>query len=238
MVSGSFRSAKVVLSLLYKFYQPLSVVDVGCGLGSWLAAAESFGSQRLKGFDGNWVNKDNLLSKNIDFTPVDIAINGLELKEKYDLCISVEVAEHLPEACSNGFVQTLCKASDVILFSAAIKYQGGMRHVNEQWQSYWIKLFNTNGYQCLDIFRPVIWENKEVDWWYRQGIFLFINRASSLENINNLKNTMVPIADIVHPVAYENLYKKIQYPTIRFCLNCIKHYFLNKWRILIKKHQV
>ena len=105
--NDSFRSAKAVLGILYKFYKPLSVVDIGCGLGSWLAAAESLGSRKLKGYDGGWVAKNKFLSKNIDFTPVDSAKNELEFKENYDLCISVETAEHLPEACANRFVETV-----------------------------------------------------------------------------------------------------------------------------------
>jgi SAM-dependent methyltransferase len=240
---GSLRSAQIILSILYKLYQPLSVVDIGCGLGSWLAAAESLGSRKLKGFDGSWVNKDNLLSKNIDFTAVDINKNELELKEKYDLCISLEVAEHLPGAYSDRFVERLCQASDIILFSAAIKYQGGIQHINEQRQSYWIKLFDSNGYKCLDIFRPVIWENNAVEWWYRQNIFLFVNRLPESGSVNNLGNAMLcPIADIVHPENYENkcvnlenLQKQMKYPTIRFILRSINRYFLNKRYIFSRK---
>ena len=242
ITEDSLYSAKAILSILYKSYQPLSVVDIGCGMGSWLAAAESFGSRKLKGFDGRWVNKDNFLSNNIDFTAVDIAKDGLELKEKYDLCISVEVAEHLPEASSNRFIQTLCKASDVIIFSAAIKCQGGTSHINEQWQSYWIKLFDANGYRCFDIFRPIVWENKKVGLWYRQNIFLFVSQAADLENFNNLQNTAISIANIVHPEYYLNkcanygkLHNKIQYPSIRFCLSCIMRYFLNKLHFLSAK---
>lgn len=131
-LDGMTNSAKNVLSLLYKYYEPKYVVDVGCGRGAWLAAAESFGSSKLKGFDGNWINRDKLLSKNIDFVAVNLDVAMPEIKGKYDLCISLEVAEHISERNSKSFVDVLCGASDIVLFSAAIKYQGGTNHINEQ----------------------------------------------------------------------------------------------------------
>jgi SAM-dependent methyltransferase len=235
-IDGSVRSAEVILPLLYKLYQPLSVIDIGCGLGDWLATAESLGSLKLRGLDGNWVKKEQLLSKNIDFTSVDFQ-KTVEIEEKYDLCISVEVAEHLPATHAQIFVDTLCKCSDVVLFSAAIKEQGGTNHINEQWQSYWISLFDSNDYDCLDIFRQGIWKNEEVEWWYRQNIFLFVLRTSDLSNLKNSTSMAAPIADIVHPENYENkikAYKQmIQYPTLLFCLKCIKRYLAVKMKRLM-----
>ena len=37
-------SARVVLGMLYQHYVPQSVIDVGCGRGAWLAAAEALGA--------------------------------------------------------------------------------------------------------------------------------------------------------------------------------------------------
>src|SRR5208283_920409 len=124
-LDGMNNSAKNVLSLLYKYYKPKSVVDVGCGRGAWLAAANSLGSNKLKGFDGSWVKKEDLLSKNINFTVVNFDVEMPKIDEKYDLCISVEVAEHISERYAKSFVDVLCRASDIVLFSAAIKYQAG-----------------------------------------------------------------------------------------------------------------
>ena len=191
--SGGVGSAKVVLNLLYELYHPLSVIDFGCGVGAWLTVAESLGSQKLIGLDGSWVNKENLLSKNIDFTTVDFE-GEIEIVEKYDLCISLEVAEHISEIKAKDFIDTLCKASNVVLFSAAIKHQGGTNHINEQWQSYWIKLFESNGYECFDIFREAIWQNEAVNSCYRQNIFLFVNRTSESVSQNIQKIKVKPIA--------------------------------------------
>jgi hypothetical protein len=47
----------------------------------------------------------------------------------------------------------------------------------------------------------------------------------------------VPIADIVHPENYENKIKgykqTIQYPTLLFCLQCIKRYIAVKIKRLM-----
>ena len=228
---GAVSSAQVILGMLYKFYKPLSVIDIGCGQGAWLSVAESLGSQKINGLDGNWVKKEKLLSKNINFTAVNME-EEFEVEGKYDLCISLEVAEHLPESRAKNFVKVLCKASDVVLFSAAIKHQGGTNHINKQWQSYWVDLFRSNGYECFDIFRAAIWENESVELWYRQNIFLFVNKTADLINLDKLRSQINPIVNVVHPVICErrlNEYKrKLTKPTLRFCLENIKRYILGK----------
>ena len=198
---GMTSSAKEVLDLLYKLYRPTSVIDIGCGRGAWLAVAESLGSKKLKGIDGHWVKKE-------------------------------ELAEHISEENARQFIDTLCKASDIVLFSAAITHQGGAHHVNEQWQSYWIDLFNSNGYECFDLFRATLWNNKTVEWWYRQNTFLFVSPRNRFLDLEVLRASQKPVMDIAHPVNYENKVKgymnQIEYPTLRFCLSCIKRYVRNR----------
>jgi hypothetical protein len=208
------------------------VIDIGCGEGAWLSSAESLGAKNLKGMDGEWVNEDDLVSQNIDFAEVNFDRGLPKLDEKYDLCISVEVAEYLSEANAEQFVDFLCKASDTILFSAAIKYQGGMNHINEQWQSYWIDLFSSKGYECFDCFRKTIWNDRSVDWWYRQNIFLFVSPSSSSLDLKALRSLEKPIADVAHPENYEAKIKSyqndVENPTLRFCLGRVKRYIYNK----------
>ena len=64
------------------------------------------------------------------------------LERKFDLAISLEVAEHLKSSSSEDFVQSLTTLAPMILFSAAIPHQGGLHHINEQWLEYWGDLFN------------------------------------------------------------------------------------------------
>jgi hypothetical protein len=62
----------------------------------------------------------------------------------------------------------------VVLFSAAVPWQGGTGHVNEQWPEYWAQLFAQSGFAAADAIRHRIWNNESVDWWYAQNTLLFI----------------------------------------------------------------
>jgi len=230
----SIRSAKVILGIIFEVYKPISVIDFGCGYGSWLMIAESLGSKVLKGLDGDWIKKEKLLSKKIDFSPVNFVDFKFHDKDKYDLALSLEVAEHLSDEIAESFINTICRASDVVLFAAAIKHQGGTNHINEQRQSYWINLFQANGFEAFDIIRGAIWDNSKVKWWYRQNTFLFVNTMANNPKLDFeiLKTMEKTIPDVVHPQYYErritSYMKQIQEPTLRLCLDNFKRYVLNK----------
>lgn len=217
---GSIESARLLLGMLFKLYQPKSVIDIGCGQGTWLAAAEELGAIRLAGLDGPWVDPATFLSKNIHFHTADLE-SDFDTGEKFDLCISVEVAEHLSPNAAHRFVRNLCTASDVVLFSAAIKHQGGVMHLNEQPQSYWARLFDQSGYECHDLFRPVFWGNQRIQNWYRQNALLYIKRFHPVASKLREKAILPGPLDIVHPEIYEgNLetYRRaVEEPTLRFC---------------------
>ena len=231
---GISMSAAIVLGLLYEHYKPQSVIDVGCGQGAWLASAEFLGARTLKGIDGKWIREKALLSKNIDFSAVNFEDSMPKLKKKFDLCISLEVAEHISQAKAKHFIDFLCNASDIVLFSAAIKHQGGTNHANEQWQSYWIDQFKSNRYECLDIFRSHLWNNTSVEWCYRQNIFLFIGPNNSFLSLRALKDLEKPIFDVVHPLNYEekaiSYRQQIEDLTLSDCLSYIRYWIRKKLR--------
>jgi hypothetical protein len=93
------------------------------------------------------------------------------------LAISLEVAEHLPENAADDFVASLVRLAPIVLFSAAAPYQGGQNHVNEQWPGYWAERFAARNYLPVDCIRRRVWENPEVEWWYAQNTFLYVERS-------------------------------------------------------------
>ena len=100
-------------------------------------------------------------------------------EERFDLAITLEVAEHLPPERAAGFVEELCTLAPIVLFSAAIPDQGGTHHLNEQWPEYWVAEFSRLNYRPIDAIRPRIWTDPEIYWWYRQNCLLFVSTAGA-----------------------------------------------------------
>ena len=133
-------SADRILQVLFEYVRPSSVLDVGCGLGTWLKAVLDLGISDIRGVEGNWLDRSKL---EIDGGLVEVCDleHGFSLGRKFDLTICLEVGEHLSPAAAEGFVRSLVNHSDVILFSAAIPYQRGADHRNERFPDYWAKFF-------------------------------------------------------------------------------------------------
>lgn len=172
---GARRSARVIAPLVVELLRPKSVVDVGCGVGVWLSVFKEQGVEDIYGVDGEYVNRQALEIPVERFLPFDLT-KPLALKRQFDLVVSLEVAEHLPAECAATFVQSLVKLGPVVLFSAAIPYQGGVEHINEQWPDYWARLFAAEGYVALDCLRQQVWQNENVEWFYAQNVLLFARR--------------------------------------------------------------
>lgn len=202
-VEGAARSAAVVLPLLFAVDRPARVIDVGCGQGAWLAAAEAAGARELTGLDGDWVDRAKLRSARIAFHATDLT-QRIPEHGRFDLCISVEVAEHLPPARSRGFVADLCRLSDVVLFSAAVPQQGGTDHVNEQRASQWVARFAEEGFDCFDLLRGTLWDDARVEWWYRQNLLVFVRRGTAAHARFSAVPRPAPPVDLVHPEAFES----------------------------------
>jgi len=172
---GSARSASAVVPLVIDLVHPASVVDVGCGTGAWLARFQECGVRFVMGLECSAIG-----SHLVDIDPSRIrrvdASRPFRLERTFDLVMSLEVAEHLPEESAAGFVQSLTRLGPVVLFSAAVPGQGGTGHLNEQWPSYWARHFADHGFTVVDCLRDLIWSDPRIEWWYRQNLLLFVSK--------------------------------------------------------------
>lgn len=202
----SLASARVMLGALYTVYQPKSVIDVGCGRGAWLAVCGELGAATLKGIDGPWNNAAHMLDPKIDYSSANLDAFWASTRT-YDLAVSLEVGEHLEPTSAATLVSSLTKLSDVVLFGAAVPGQGGTHHVNEQYQSYWGSLFKRQGFQTYDFFRPLLWNDERIAFWYRQNTFLHVRQGHALfdelQIAGHLPLSDLGFMDCIHPLLYE-----------------------------------
>ena len=57
---GSLDSARAILPIIIDMIKPKSVIDVGCGLGTWLSIFKELGIDDILGMDGKWVDTERL----------------------------------------------------------------------------------------------------------------------------------------------------------------------------------
>ena len=171
---GSIRSARAIVGPLAGQLKPASVLDVGCGRGLWLREWKNAGVERVFGIDGHYV--DRLCIAADEFKAVDLSL-PFDLGQRFDLVMSVEVAEHLPPASAQGFVRSLIAHGDCILFSAATVGQGGTDHINERPLGYWRGLFAAEGYECFDCARPLVADDPSIEPWYRYNTLLYVHES-------------------------------------------------------------
>ena len=176
--AGSRASARTVARLLLGEVTVERLLDVGAGHGAWAAEWIAAGVPDVVAVDGDYVARDRLAIPSDRFRPHDLA-QPLDLGRRFDLVQSLEVAEHLPASAADGFVETLIRHGDLILFSAAVKHQGGEHHVNEQPLSYWRAKFAARGYVPYDWVRPRIATDRAVMPWYRFNTLLYANDAGA-----------------------------------------------------------
>lgn len=206
LLEGAERSARQIVPIILEWLQPQSVVDVGCGLGAWLSVFQELGVQEYLGVDGNHVDVNKLKIPRSNFSGHDLT-HPFNLNRRFDLAISLEVAEHLPESSARAFIESLVLLADVVLFSAAIPFQGGTGHVNEQWSRYWVQIFEQYNYVEIDCLRRRIWHNKQVEPWYIQNSLLFI-KADKICAYPHLPETQLGgekfPSGAIHPQIYQN----------------------------------
>jgi SAM-dependent methyltransferase len=203
----SVDGAAAALSTILNPSVPESLLDVGCGTGTWLRAAIDLGVSTVFGVDGVVVALEDLhvAKTKIEYLNLSRPFN---LGRRFDVALCLEVAEHLPESSSDSLISSIIIHSDLILFSAACPGQPGQHHVNCQWPIFWQSIFNKHGFACDDSVRWQIWDDSRIPSWYRQNIFWARRDSENAGREPRLKAVIHP--DLLHDVARATVAKDIK----------------------------
>lgn len=173
-----------------------SLIDVGCGEG-WFTAEFARLGWHVLGVDHPSTDHPGL--SDLQFVAHDLE-QPLH-PGPWDVALSLEVAEHLTPGRAPSFIHDLCQAAPVVVFSAAIPGQGGTGHVNEQWPGYWSDLFDAEGFVCSGYLRRLVWDNGQIENWYRQNL-LIARKAGGTWSTDFWSDS--PPRALVHPVLWDH----------------------------------
>ncbi len=191
----SAAAASMIVSLLLGWLRVTSVLDAGCARGTWLAAWRQAACEDGVGIDGNHVDQTKLLIPRERFVEADLS-QPFSLGRRFDIVQCLEVAEHLPPSRSVGLVDDLTAHSDIVLFSAAPPGQGGAGHINEQPYEFWRDLFAARGYAAFDCIRPAIAAHREMPYWYRYNLMLFVRSGPGMAALPGRLAAGMPVPDV------------------------------------------
>lgn len=132
--------------LLTDLWNPRTLGDFGCGIGSFLQGAKEK-EVLVQGFEigGNHAEKytHDDIKEHIEFNR---DISKEMYSGHYEITLCIEVAEHIEEKNAWQLVSNLAWATNKIcVFTAAPPGQDGTGHINLQPQSYWKNLFKKHG---------------------------------------------------------------------------------------------
>lgn len=240
LAQDSYAAGRKILALVFSAIEPRSVIDFGCGTGAWLKAAHELGAARVVGVDGPWVRRSDLLDDAIELVTCDMAREVPTLPPgPFDLAMSLECGEHLPEGRADILVDALCAAAPCVIFGAAVPGQGGTDHVNERWQSYWADKFRDRGFLPVDLIRANFVHDESIATWYRNNPLLYVRRAeypALLARLADQPGLRLTTLDLVIPAVFGNPGLRHSISIARQIPGKLRRALL--WRLKIKRWSV
>ena len=174
------RSAQAIVNSTITEFTPRTLLDVGCGTGALLAAFQTAGVATL-GLEYSKAATKICLERGLDVRSFDIENDPLP-DAHTDLATCFEVAEHIGAEFADRLVEILVQSAPVVIFSAATPGQGGgVDHVNEQPNDYWIAKFDKRGHNFLPDLTArwrAEWKDANAAAYYASNVMVFKSAQS------------------------------------------------------------
>ena len=181
------KMAKWFIPLLYNIFGFRSLIDLGCATGHYLFYSLKEGVSDILGIEGSPVAFSNLLVDEKYIVQHDLR-RPLILDRKYDIALSIDVAEHIDKKYFDIYLKSVCDSSDLIIFSAAIPNEGGLYHVNEQSHEWWILRFKKYFFRFNKKMVDLIEQKMEENAIFGPNIMVFQRIKNNFKVDNNKNN--------------------------------------------------
>lgn len=171
--------------LLREIFQFKSLLDVGCGTGHYLRFCVDHGLSDVLGIEGSPHAFERLLVDKSQVVRHDLR-EPFRAGRKWDVALSIEVAEHIDKASAGTYVRTLATSSDTVVLTAARPGQGGRAHVNLQPPEWWQERFRQEHFEyderLTERLKAGIRRAREsgafVTSWFEPNVMVFRNRGN------------------------------------------------------------
>ena len=147
-LGGNLGATNIDLPVLRFFRDELkatSLLDIGCGKAGVVFHSIHLGMHAV-GIEGD----PSSIPVDCPFVyQVDYRKSSSSLLQRFDIGYSCEFLEHVPEMYMDNYMKDFRKCR-YILVTAAPPGWGGVGHVNEQAEPYWVKSFQKYGFEFLE----------------------------------------------------------------------------------------
>lgn len=146
-------------------------VDFGCGDAKYAKhIRDNNPSIKVEAYDGN----PNVKLLTNGFGEVLDLSKKFDLKKKYDVVCSLEVAEHIPRKYEKIYIENLLRhCNHLLIISWAKIGQGGKGHVNEQNQDYILDAMNQYGLKYDNELSAILKKSSTICHWFRDTVMIF-----------------------------------------------------------------
>lgn len=166
-------SAELFGQIIWLLYRPARVVEFGCGIGATCTELYRHGvdvlpvdvSEDCRPFIAR--RSDEVARRLVvaDLSrPMDNQPTG------YDMAVSVEVLEHLPESGAQNAVDTIAASAPLAIVTACPPTGRNPLHPNEQPFPYWIEKFNRAGMTLDEVDTKALQATMRGLSMFRQGL--------------------------------------------------------------------
>lgn len=148
-----------------------SFVDFGCGDAKYAKyIRDNNPSIQVEAYDGN----PNVELLTGGFGKVLDLSKRFDLRKKYDVVSSLEVAEHIPKEYEKIYIENLLRHCNKLLIISWAKIgQGGQGHVNEQNQDYILDIMGKYGLKYDNKLSKILKDSSTSCHWFRNTAMIF-----------------------------------------------------------------